>query len=338
MTTAFASPQWHEATQAVADATRILLVTHAKPDGDAIGSLLAMAAILADSGKTVVAAVDGGVPEYLAYVPGSAGVQRALETGDFDLMIALDASDEARIGECGKYGMAHSTRILNIDHHPTNTAFGHIQLIVPDAVSTTQVLYDWFALAGWAISTDAATALLTGLVTDTLGFRTNNVVPHTLLTSAALMAAGAPLHDIMTRTLNSTSYMAIQVWKHALSTVQYRKKVIAVEITQDVLKTMGLSQPTDTGGLIGFLISANEAEVAVVFKEQGNNSVELSMRAKPGRDVAEVAFALGGGGHKLAAGATVAGTLEEVKAKVMPMLYAVARGKSPFADPEPEDA
>jgi bifunctional oligoribonuclease and PAP phosphatase NrnA len=336
MTTAFASPQFAEAAGALLAAERILLVTHVNPDGDAIGSLLGLASMLATLGKTCVPCVDGGVPEYLSFVPGAQGVAAKLESGTFDVMVSLDASDEPRTGDAGVYGRANSALVINIDHHPTNTAFGHLHLIAPEAVSTTQVLHDWFMAQGWPVSTDTATALLTGLVTDTIGFRTNNVTPHTLSTAAALMAAGASLHDIVTRTLNANSWRSIQMWKHALQTVAIRKKVISVDITQEALRAAGLSQSSDTGGLVGFLVSAGEAEVAVVFKEQANTTVELSLRAKPGRDVAQVAFALGGGGHKLASGATVSGTLEEVRARVLPMLYAVARGR-PFDTPDTDD-
>src|SRR5262249_10161434 len=113
---------WTEATEAVDSAKSIVLVTHLNPDGDAIGSLLGLANALRERGSAVMTlAVDKGVPTYLRFLPGSDDVLPALHEGEWELMISLDASDEGRTGECGVYGRAHSQRVINIDHHPTNT-------------------------------------------------------------------------------------------------------------------------------------------------------------------------------------------------------------------------
>src|SRR5690606_29021244 len=112
---------WNEATQAVDAANTILVVTHLKPDGDAIGSLLGLTNMLRERGKTVTAVVDDGVPDFLRYVPGADTVLPELTTGEWDVMISTDASDEERTGRAGIYGRAHSRIVINLDHHPTNT-------------------------------------------------------------------------------------------------------------------------------------------------------------------------------------------------------------------------
>jgi phosphoesterase RecJ-like protein len=323
----FNSPQWAEAMSATMSAERLLLVTHEKPDGDAVGSLVALANALRENGKTPLIVVDGGVPDYLRFVTGSEHVKPVISEGDFDVMISLDASDEIRTGKAGAYGRAHSGRVINIDHHPTNTGFGDLHIVVPTAVSTTEILFDWFKLCGITVSPAVAMPLLTGLVTDTLGFRTNNVTARTLEIASALMMCDAPLYEIMSRTLVSTTWQSVQMWKFALETVRMKNRVIAADITQSALKRLGLTQVGDTGGLIGYLISVEKAHIAVVFKEHLENKVEISFRAKPGYDVSEVAFSLGGGGHKLASGATVDGTLDEVKARVMPLLVQAAKAE-----------
>ncbi len=318
---------WNEAVVAVKDADSILIVTHLKPDGDAIGSLLGLAISLREMGKRVDAAVDGGVPLYLRFIPQQSTVITDLAQGQWDLMISVDASDEERTGEVGKYGRAHSTTVINLDHHATNTYFGNLHLVVPEAVSASEVVFDWLLRFEHPVSAEAATALLTGLVTDTLAFRTSHVVPRTLAVAHQLMLAGGSLVDIINRTMVSKPLSDILLWKQAFPSVEYSEGIISAVVTPANIQAVGLAEMSDAG-LVSMLVGADEVHIAIVFKVQTNNSVEISMRSKVGYDVAAVAFALGGGGHKPAAGATVMGTLEEVKAQVMPMLQnVVMQGK-----------
>ena len=164
---------------------------------------------------------------------------------------------------------------------------------------------------------------MTGLVTDTIGFRTSHVVPNTLEIAHQFMLAGGPLIDIINRTLVSKPFSTLNLWKQAFPSVQFKDGIISAVITPENMKAAGLTEMTD-GGLVSTLVAADEVLIAVIFKELPDNRVELSFRSKFGVDVGSVAFALGGGGHKQAAGATVAGTVEEVKARVMPMLVAAA--------------
>ena len=312
---------WNEAIKAVRKAKSILIVTHINPDGDAIGSLLGLAIALREIGKSVDAAVDGGVPDYLEYLPQWQTVITDLKQGQWDLMISVDASDEERSGDAGVYGRAHSPVVINLDHHATNTMFGNIHLVVPEAVAASEVVYDWLLAFGHPISEPVATALLTGLVTDTMGFRTNHVVPRTLELAHQLMLLGGPLVEIINRTIVSKPINHILLWRQVFPSVEYKDGIASAVVTPADLKAAGLSETTDAG-LVSTLVAADEVLIAVVFKVQPENKVELSFRSKFGYDVASVAFALGGGGHKAAAGATVEGTLDEVKARVMPMLEA----------------
>ncbi len=316
-------PNWEGGRDALHAAHTILVVTHLKPDGDAIGSLLGLTLALREQDLSVDAAVDGGVPDFLRFLPDWRSVRSVLKRGKWDLMISVDASDEERSGLVGVYGRKHSPKVINLDHHPTNTMFGDIHIVVPTAVSATEIVYDWLVKMEMPISQPVATALLTGLITDTIGFRTSNVNPKTLGVAQQLMQAGAPYLEIIERTLVSKPYSTLDLWKRALPSMQLHNRVISAVITRENLKQAGLDEMTD-GGLVSTLISAEEALVAVTFKEQPENKVELSIRSKPGIDIGSVAFALGGGGHKQAAGATVSGTLEEVQARVIPMLEAAA--------------
>lgn len=314
--------EWERATAAVDAAEHILLVTHFHPDGDAIGSLLGLYNALKERGKSPDAVVDGGVPEYLRFVPGSDAVRPTLLTGEWDLMISLDSSDEERTGVAGVFGRAHSKTVINVDHHPTNTMFGDIHLVQPDAVSTTEVLYGWIEQWGKPLSRDVAMPLLTGLVTDTNAFRTSNVNARTLHLAQIFMESGASLTEVTARTVGSTPYSTIELWRRSLQTIELQDGVISAVITQDMLKQLNLVEPTDAG-LVSFMISTNESRVAVVFKEVADGRIELSFRSKPGYDVAQLALSLGGGGHKQASGASIPGPLEAARERVLPLLREV---------------
>lgn len=318
------TPNWIESSLALERARRILIVAHVSPDGDAIGSILSLGNALKSRGKHVDMAVDGGVPDFADFIPGAGMVKPDLDSGEWDVMVALDSSDQERLGRCGAYGMAHSRVIINVDHHPSNTYFGHHHVIIPEAVSTTEILQGWFVRLGIPLTPEVATPLLTGLLTDTMGFRTSNVHAGTLALAQALIAAGAPYAEVVQRTLNSKGYRAILLWQRVLSTVKLENGIISAVVRKDDWQAVGYHDETDAG-LVSYLIATDEAKIAIVYKETENGSIDLSMRAKVGCDVAEVAVALGGGGHKQAAGANIPGGMDEAMARVQPMLRAALR-------------
>lgn len=313
---------WAQATAAVDSAQTILIVTHVNPDGDAIGSLLGLANGLRERGKSPMLAVDGGVPGFLKYLPGSETVLSELSEGEWDLVISVDSSDAERSGKVGIYGQAHSKTIINLDHHPTNTRFGHIHVIIPDAVSATEIVYRWLVEMNQPVTRPVALPLLTGLVTDTNGFRTSNVKSTTLEVAQRLMEAGASLTEVTARTLGSTPYQTIQLWKQVLPSVELDGGVIHASIRRADFPNVEAGD-NSSGGLVTFLLTANEAMVSAIFKELADGRIELSFRCKPGFDVATLAFSLGGGGHKQASGATIAGPLEQAKLRVLPLLRQV---------------
>lgn len=338
MTMTSSSPDWIGAARAVQHAERILIATHFNPDGDAIGSLLGIGNALLALGKSPVLMVDGGVPDYLQFVPNSNQVIGVIPADPadgaplaFDLMIAVDSSDEARTGKAGEYGRARSATVINLDHHATNTRFGDYHLVVPDAVSATEIAAAWLPYLGVELTADIAIPLLTGLVTDTIGFRISSVTPNTLALAQELMAAGASLAEIVAQTLNNKPYSSLELWKYALQTVQLNDDLISGRISKEDLGKARLGEAMD-GGLIGLLISIREAVVAVVYKEKSDNTVEISFRSKVGYDISVVAKALGGGGHKQAAGATLPGSPDQVEAQVTPYLReAIRAGRAALA-------
>jgi bifunctional oligoribonuclease and PAP phosphatase NrnA len=319
--------EWQKATEAIQNAQSILVVTHISPDGDAIGSALGLANALKQMGKQVTVADDDGVPDFLQFLSHADSFITSLnESASWDVMISTDASDEVRTGIAGSYGRANSKIVINLDHHVTNTYFGDIHLVVPSAVSATEIVFDWWESIGIDWNYAIAMPLLTGLVTDTLGFRVSSVTPRTLEVAQALMSHGASLPEAMARTLESRTWKEVTLWKRVLPRAALHGQIVETVVTPADIEATGLNDMGDAG-IVGFLRTIDEVVISVVFKQMSENEIILSFRSKPGYDVAEVAFALGGGGHKQASGATVYGTLAEVRARVLPMLQAaVAKG------------
>lgn len=322
---------WHKANALVAQAQRILILTHVNPDGDAFGSMLGLARALQNQGKHVITAVDGGVlPEY-QFLPGAEHVHAELNGAalDIDLTIAVDCGDESRMGAVGKAARDAGTPLVNLDHHRTNTLFGDANLVDPGTVAAAEGVRDWLREMALPLDADSALCLLTGLVTDTLCFRTSNVTAETLATAQELMQFGASLADIVQRTVNRRPYAGVRLWSVVMPTVEMQDHVIWAVITQDRYVQADYDD-RDDAGLVSMLVQTDEAYIAVVFKEKEPGVVELGIRAVPGFDTSEVAVALGGGGHPAASGATVHEPLETLVPRVIDMFKDVVRNSTPL--------
>jgi phosphoesterase RecJ-like protein len=323
--------QWDEAGRLVANARSILVLTHVEPDGDAIGTMLGLAQALRRMGKEVVTAVDGGVPPDLAFIPGSDAVHPSLDGLGVDLTIAVDCGDEPRMGQVGQVAIKSGAPLINLDHHPTNTLFGQANLVDPATVAAAEGVLDWLDHLGVPLDPTSAYCLLTGLVTDTLCFRTDNVTSDTLGKAQRLMAAGAPLVEIVQRTINHRTYAGLRLWSLVMPTVQLEDHVIWAVITQDMYARAGY-HATDDDGLVSTLVQVDEAYISVVFKEKPDGMVEIGIRAVPGFDTSGAAVSLGGGGHRLASGATVHEPLDTLVPRVVELFKAEARRGKPLVE------
>lgn len=290
-----------------------LVVSHVRPDGDAIGSLLAMGMALENAGKTVQMVLVDGVPASFSHLEGGARVQKA-PNGQFDTFITVDCADFKRVGKgFENRGRPH----LNIDHHVTNEKFGELNLIVPEAVATCAILADALPAWGLAITPSIAAALITGIVTDTLGFRTSNTTPQSLRQTAALMETGVDMPDLYHRALMRRSYPAAKYWGAGLSSLKSDGGLVWGTLT--LADRAGSGYPgNDDADLINVISSIEGSSVGMIFVEQADRHVKISWRAlTPGLDVSQVARHFGGGGHAAAAGADIAGTMEEIQPRVL---------------------
>ncbi|HSR48469.1 MAG TPA: bifunctional oligoribonuclease/PAP phosphatase NrnA [Anaerolineales bacterium] len=294
-------------------ASRIAVVSHERPDGDAVGSLLGLTLALQRRGQTAVAVLGGGLPARYRFLPGADGVVSSLPS-DAELIVAVDCAEWRRSGLT-----ADDLRRpvgLNVDHHPTNTNFAQVNLVDPQAASTTQILFTASAALGLPVDQTIATNYLAGLVTDTIGFRTPNVTPEVLRVAASLEAQASALAVVYERLLNQRSYAAARYWGAGLSRLERHGNLIWTRLTLEDRVGSGYNG-SDDADLVNLLGTIEGAEVCLVFIEQSRSEVKVSWRSSNGLDVARLAQGFGGGGHEPAAGATVSGPLEEVVARVV---------------------
>ena len=301
------------ARRALHEAGHILLLTHERPDGDALGSLLGMAWMLQAAGRRVSAVSRDGVPASYRFLPGSEMVSDKLPAAA-DACLLLDCSDANRIGEFATPLPFPAT--VNIDHHVTNTLFAEINLVDAESSATAEVVCDLAEALGLAFSPQAATCLLTGVVSDTLGFRTSNVGLRTMATTRRLMEAGANLPAIVEASLFRRSFAATRYWAAGLARLQ--REDMLVWTTLSLADRSAAGYPgRDDADLINILSTIEGTAVAVMLVEQDVERTKVSWRARNGADVSALAARFGGGGHPAAAGATVQGALEDVQARVI---------------------
>ena len=307
------------------ETSRILVFSHVAPDGDAIGSLLGFGWLLQAPGRRITLVSADGVPDEYEFLPGSSHVQTDAPAGPWDAVVTLDASDPRRLGSPFRPEVYGNTPIIVMDHHITNTRFGALNYVDAAAAATAQIMVDLADALPVSISFEAAVCLLTGLATDTLGFRTSNVTPQVMETAARLMETGANLSEIVSRTLAARPLSAMRLWGHALVNLQHDGRVAWVAVSNEMRAQAGATADGESG-LVSFLVGAPEVDIAAVFSETVEGTVEIGFRARPGFDVSRLALALGGGGHPQASGCTVDGPLDAAQARVVPMLVALATG------------
>lgn len=296
-----------EAGSRIEKAQRILVTSHVRPDGDAIGSVLAMGLSLQAKGKTVQMALKDGVPSRFHFLSGYEQVVNQAQ-GEFDLIIFLDCGDLERVGAVRE----NLERVhINIDHHASNPLFGEINLIDVEAVAVAEMLAALLPAFDLPVTLPVAEALLTGLITDTLGFKTPNVRPSSLRLAADLFEMGADLPSLYDKALTRKSFEAVSYWGAGLSHIQRDGVIAWTTLSLCDRKTVGYSG-RDDADLISVLSSISSIDVALIFVQQNKHQVKVSWRSNNGVDVAQIAKIFGGGGHAAAAGATVEGDLDDV--------------------------
>lgn len=288
-----------------------LILSHIRPDGDAIGSLIGLGLAMQAVGKKVTLMLEDGLPSKYRFLEGSDLISKTAPE-EFDLVIALDCSNKDRLGK-----ISTDLRIdINIDHHITNDNYADINLVIPEMAATTAILADNLSIWGLPLDQNVASALLMGILTDSIGFRTVNVTPDLLRISARLMESGADMPDLYNRTLVSQSYPSSVLWGLALGRLQRENGLIWTVITLEDRKQAGYTG-RDDADLTNLLSAIEGSEISILFNEEKDGKVKVSWRSNASIDVSKIAQFFGGGGHPPAAGADMSGGLDEVRKKVL---------------------
>jgi phosphoesterase RecJ-like protein len=303
---------WQEVGQLLRDSRRILVCSHIRPDGDAIGSMLGLGLALQTAGKDIQMVLSDGIPVSFRHLPGSNQVVKKA-SGEFDLKVVLDCSDMLRTGTALK---GYEPPDINIDHHVTNLNFARLNLVEPQEVATSAILAEYLPRWGFPYTPTVAAALLSGMISDTLGFRTSNMTPEALRLAADLMEVDTDLPELYNQALGRRSFDAACYWGQGLIKLERKGRMVWTSLTLADRETANYPG-NDDADLINVLSSIEDADIALIFVEQRGGKIKVSWRAVPGTDVSAVALHFGGGGHAAASGAEIAGTMTEVQEKVL---------------------
>lgn len=311
-----------KAAKAIAGADSMALACHVGPDGDALGSMLGLGIAAANAGKQVVASFGSpfSVPPSLSFLPVDLLVPPQQFPDEPELMIAFDAGSAERLGELGSNASDAET-VLVIDHHVTNAGFGDIAVVDASAAATGELVYEILRMLDWKITPEVALCLHTALVTDTGRFTYSNTTADTLRIAAELVEAGAEPNIVGRHVYEEEPFGYLKSVAVAMerAVLDPDLRVVYTWITHDDLVSNGIDWG-DTENLIDLLRLAVEADTAILAKVHDDGRVKVSMRSRGDTDVGGLAAALGGGGHRLAAGFTAE---EEVAAVLKRVLGAI---------------
>jgi len=292
---------------------RFVVVSHARPDGDAIGSSLAMALALRHLGKEVRVLSCDPVPPRMLVFPGVSGIEVVREVEDTgDAVIVMECGDAARTGVGG---IEHGY-IINIDHHPGNTRFGALNWLDLTAAACGEMVSALIDALGVPLTREIATHLYVAILTDTGGFHFSNITPRTFEICGRCVAAGVNPNDVATVFFYSNSLGKVKLYGAVLHGMRLDSsgRIVTMQVDQKLLDDCGATYE-DAEGLTGLVLSVQDIIALAFFKETGPGQWRVSLRSKGDIDVNAIAVARGGGGHRNASGCSAQGTLAELGAE-----------------------
>jgi len=305
-------------------ARSVAIVTHQNPDGDTLGSASAMTEYLKAMGITPAIFCLSEIPNHYTFLPHINTViadTSLFKDLNIDTIIFLDSSDKRYAG-VDKYVSKHPATIINIDHHPTNEKYGHLNLVDSTASSTTEIIFRFFRYNGVRICNHKATALLTGIMTDTGNFTNSATSVSAVTTAGYLLRAGANLPLINRSTLQNNSIAILKLWGVVLDRLEHHpdKDMVFTYLLQKDYKKHKVSEK-EADGIANFMNSIGGVKIGLFLKEQEDGKIKGSFRTvRNDVDVAVMAKKLGGGGHKKAAGFTTDGNVQEVLKQILTLV------------------
>jgi phosphoesterase RecJ-like protein len=304
-------PEIDRIVDAIASRQRFVISSHSRPDGDSIGSQLAMAYALKALGKDVVAINADPAPPPLMAFPGVPEIAIAPEAvGPFDAAIIMECGNLIRTGVTGldKYF------VVNIDHHPGNTGYGQINWFDPSAAACGEMVFDLVRALGVPLSLEIATHIYLAILTDTGSFHYSGISPRTFEISKQCLEAGVDPVLVARNVYDSNNMGRLKLFGAVLSAMQIDQtgRIAIVYLDHEMAREAGGTYE-DTEGLINLPLTVKEIQAVVFFKQTENDEYRVSMRSKGDIDIGAVAKEFGGGGHKNAAGCTVSGAIDALQ-------------------------
>lgn len=309
-----------EITKALRDHQHFTIMSHVRPDGDALGCIIALGLALRQLGKEVTLWNEDGVAEKFHFLPGWEMVSRPpAQPVEAEVAIALDTASQVRLGTA--LAAVKSARLwINIDHHVSNEGYGDLAYIDPTAPATGQILFELIDFAGFPLTPDIAENLFAAISTDTGSFQYANTTARTYEIGAALIRAGVKVGELSQKMYESYPLRRVNLLRALLNVLKItcEGRVASFVLTQRMVEELGVV-PEDNEGLIDTIRAVDGIIVAAFIEElTGEGKVRISLRSKDPRvDVCKICQQFQGGGHTLAAGARVRGTVTEVEAAVL---------------------
>lgn len=298
------------------------ITSHLKPEGDSIGSQLALQLSLEGLGKRCVVVNDDPVPDIFRFLPGSDRIVRPEQVeGVPAVSILIDCGQWERAGESGKL-LARAATVLNIDHHPDTDGVGAYNYIDPLASASGEQIYEIAKRLG-TMNYDIALCIYVAIVSDTGGFRYSNTTAETHRIVSELLRQGVKCNEVAYRLYESDPPNLVKAMGLALSEVRFKNGVAWAHLSREALEKAGAwGQPLETEKIIRQMRTINDVRVVMFLTELGDGQVKVNLRARPGFDVGSLAREFGGGGHRQASGCTVRGSLAQVEKKVLGEIFA----------------
>ena len=297
-----------------------VLLSHVRPDGDAIGSQLALGFSLLALGKSVRMINEDGLPENLAFLKGSERIESPPAVPlDVEVAIALDTATKPRLGDAALHAASQAKIWLNIDHHISNPKYGDLNLIDATSPATGEILYDLITALDLPLPEETRDAIYVAVSTDTGSFQYPSTTARTYEMAADLVRRGLDVGTINSLTYDDHPYRRLELMRALLNTLERSDDGVVAhwELRDDVRLQLSL-RPEDSEGLIDVIRAIRGVRLAVFFEELPDGKVRVSMRSKDrALDVCQIATRFGGGGHALAAGIRMKGPLDEAKARVL---------------------
>tara|TARA_R110000850_G_scaffold216951_5_gene342419 strand:+ start:1987 stop:2952 length:966 start_codon:yes stop_codon:yes gene_type:complete len=319
------SATFREIQKCIESASDVLVVSHDRPDGDAIGSSVAMGMILEKLGKNVSVVNSDPVPDSLRFLPGVERVIPPQTPFDVDLVIALDAAGRSRISD-SVWAMAQGAeRLINIDHHISNTGYGDLNYVDGVAPATGQIVFQLARACGWEMDHRIAENLYAAISTDTGSFRYPSTSAETLRISGDLVDLGVNVGALNGLLYETYPRRRVDLLSYLLQnmSIDCDERYASVSLPLAVSRELGI-QPGDTEGAIDTIRAIDSVKVAIFFEELVTGKIRVSSRSKDERfSVNDLCAEFGGGGHTLAAGARLAGPIESAQARVMEKVRAM---------------